>query len=121
MAGEHVSSVALVIDDEPFARLFAVQVFLDHGFTVLEASDAEEGLQVLDRNDDVSVVFTDINMPGEMNGLGLVRRLGAERPDLALILTSGQTAPSEAEAARTRFVAKPYSAHALLAAIQGVS
>lgn len=113
------ASVALVIDDEPFAWLFAVQVLLDDGFTILEAGSAEEGLALLDRNDDISVVVTDISMPGLMNGLDLAHVLREQQPDIAIILTSGHAQPVGSDAPLcTPFVAKPYSASMLLAAIQ---
>jgi CheY-like chemotaxis protein len=111
--------VVLVVDDEVFARLFAVQIFLDEGFTVLEAADAEEGLEVLDGNDDVGLLFTDISMPGDMDGLGLVARVRSERPDVCLVATSGRVEPHVAELPQGgRFLAKPYTAHALMSTIR---
>jgi CheY-like chemotaxis protein len=108
----------LVVDDEVFARLFAVQIFLDQGYTVLEAGSAEEGLDVLDRNDDVDVLFTDISMPGEMDGLQLVRHVQAGHPHIAFVVTSGHGAPSDALLPKgSLFLAKPYTAHALMTAI----
>jgi len=114
--------IVLVVDDEVFARLFAVQIFLDEGFTVLEAADAEEGLEVLESNDDVGLLFTDISMPGEMDGLGLIARVRAERPDLSVVATSGQVVPEEELLPfGARFLPKPYTAHALMTAIRAVS
>ena len=114
--------IVLVVDDEVFARLFAVQIFLDEGFTVLEASDAEEGLEVLESNDDVGLLFTDISMPGEMDGLDLIARVRHERPDLSFVATSGQVMPAdELLPLGARFLPKPYTAHALMTAIREVS
>jgi CheY-like chemotaxis protein len=111
--------IVLVVDDEVFARLFAVQVFLDEGFTVLEAADAEEGLDILDANDDVGLLFTDISMPGAMDGLDLIARVGIERPAIAVVATSGQVVPSEELLpGRARFLPKPYTAHALMTTIR---
>lgn len=118
MAPNSNSKVVLVVDDEIFARLFAVQIFLDQGYTVLEAGCAEQGLEVLDRNDDVDVLFTDISMPGEMDGLELVRQVQAEHPNIAFLVTSGQAEPSEHRLpGSSRFLAKPYTAHGLMTAI----
>jgi CheY-like chemotaxis protein len=112
------SKVVLVVDDEMFARLFAVQIFLDLGFTVLEAGSAEEGLDVLDRNDDVDLLFTDISMPGDMDGLGLVRHVRSVSPDIALLVTSGHAEPpADLLPLGSLFLAKPYTAHALTSAI----
>lgn len=108
------SEVVLVVDDEPFARLFAVQVFLDDGYTVLEASDAAEALDVLDANDDVSLLFTDINMPGELDGLGLIECVHHSRPEIRIVATSGHAAPAAGRMpAHAAFSRKPYMVHTL--------
>jgi CheY-like chemotaxis protein len=118
VAPDSNSKVVLVVDDEMFARLFAVQIFLDLGFTVLEAGSAEEGLDILDRNDDVDLLFTDISMPGEMDGLALVRHVRAEHAHIALLVTSGHVEPSGGLLAEgALFLAKPYTAHALTQSI----
>ena len=114
--------IVLVVDDEVFARLFAVQIFLDEGFTVLEAADAEEGLEVLEANDDVGLLFTDISMPGKMDGLDLIARVRAERPDLSFVATSGRVLPAEELLPLgARFLPKPYTAHALMTMIRELS
>lgn len=110
--------VALVVDDEAFARLLALQILLDEGFAVLEAGDAAEGLEMLDRNDDVALLFTDISMPGEMDGIGLAERVAKERPEIGLLLTSGHATPADAIPAEAVFLPKPYSAHGLVEAIR---
>ena len=118
-AGAGRDKVALVIDDEVFARLFAIQILLDEGFTILEAEDASEGMEVLVRNDDVSLVFTDITMPGEMDGLALARAVRDHRPDVAVIVTSGVSEPNEGELpAGGKFLPKPYTAHSLMSMIR---
>jgi CheY-like chemotaxis protein len=112
-------NIVLVVDDEVFARLFAVQIFLDEGFTVLEAADAEEGLEMLESNDDVGLLFTDISMPGEMDGLDLIARVRLERPGISFVATSGQVLPAgEQLPLGARFLPKPYTAHALMTAIR---
>ncbi len=111
--------VALVVDDEAFARLFAVQILLDQGYIVLEAADAEEGLDMLQSEHDVSVLFTDISMPGDLDGLDLVDRARHERPDLSLVVTSGHAPPPDHRLpSGACFIAKPYTAHALSEAIR---
>ncbi|HEY0446466.1 MAG TPA: response regulator [Allosphingosinicella sp.] len=114
-----LGKVALIVDDEVFARLFAAQILLDQGFIVLEAADAEEGLDVLERNDDVALLFTDISMPGEMDGIGLVSKVREDRPDVALLVTSGRVEPSAGDIpGGGRFLAKPYTAQSLMEAIR---
>jgi hypothetical protein len=111
--------VALVVDDESFARLFAVQVLLDLGFYVLEAADAAQGIEMLRDNEDVAIVFTDISMPGAMDGVDLARHIRAVRPDVGLLMTSGHAPPAEAQAdLPARFLAKPYTASILIDAVR---
>jgi CheY-like chemotaxis protein len=115
------SPVVLVVDDEVFARLCAVQIFLDQGFTVLEAVDADECLAVLERNDDVDLLFTDISMPGAMDGLALIDRVRAEHPDILFVATSGLAPPAgHAIGGGGRFLAKPYTAHALMSLVREI-
>ena len=115
------SCVILVVDDEAFARLFAVQVFLDEGFTVLEAADAAEGLEMLDCNDDVRLLFTDISMPGDLDGLDLVRHVRATRPEIAVLVTSGHDPVARDSGLHgAPFLPKPYTAHALMGSIRSL-
>jgi two-component system, response regulator PdtaR len=110
--------VVLIVDDEVFARLFAVQIFLDLGYTVLEAEDARQALAVLDRNDDVGLLFTDINMPGDMDGVGLIQHIRDQHPQIRCIATSGRSKPEpDAVSEPVRFLAKPYTALHLTEAI----
>lgn len=112
------NKVALVVDDEAFARLIAVQVFLDREFTVLEAADVAEALDVLDCNDDISLLLTDITMPGQLDGLDLIDHVRDSRPDIAIIVTSGQTQPTAGRIpAEAPFLPKPYMVHCLDEAI----
>jgi CheY-like chemotaxis protein len=62
-------NVVLVVDDEPLIRMNAAAMLEDAGFGVLEAADADDALAVLDNHPEIGVLFTDINMPGSMDGL----------------------------------------------------
>ena len=107
------TKVALIVDDELFARLMALQILLEDDYCVLEASDAAEALETLERNDDVSLLITDISMPGEMDGLDLARTVRWQRPHVATVLTSGFARPVKDAVPGASFLAKPYTAHAL--------
>jgi CheY-like chemotaxis protein len=112
-------NVALVVEDEVFARLYAVQILLDEGFTVLEAEDAAEGLKVLNQNNAVDILFTDISMPGEMDGLALINKAREIRPNISLLVTSGHMQAGEGDVGPgAKFLPKPYTAHALMRAIR---
>ena len=114
--------VALVVDDEHFARLFAVQVLLDQGFTVLEASSAAEALEVLRDNPDTGLVLTDVGMPGAEDGLALAEEVRRSRPRLPLIITSGLAPVRQlSDGQPVAFLAKPSTALALIEAVAEVT
>lgn len=73
-----VPPVVLVVQDEGFVRMVAVDILLDEGFMVLEVATADEAWPLLERRSDIDVLFTDVNMPGHMDGLTLAARV-AER------------------------------------------
>jgi CheY-like chemotaxis protein len=111
--------VALVVDDEPFARLSAVQVLVDQAYLVLEAADADEALALLDRNDDVSLVVTDISMPGQMDGLSMARHLRRQDAKLALVVATGRSLTEASDLPQAvQYLLKPYAAHALLHSVR---
>jgi len=101
--------VVLVVDDEPIIRMNALDMLTDAGFDVLEAVDAAEALAVLARHPEIGVLFTDVNMPGAMDGLDLARRVHELRPDVHLIVTSGKVRPTLEEMPDDgTFIGKPY-------------
>ena len=111
----------LVVDDEAILRMNAVDILNDAGFATCEAGGAEEAMAKLESQPEITVLFTDINMPGPYDGLELARRVHARRPDIQLIITSGRRAPAAAEMPdEGRFLTKPYDAEMLAAMINGV-
>ena len=104
-----LSAVVLVVDDEPLIRMYARAVLEDAGFAVIEAGNAEEALARLDDRPEISVLFTDINMPGRFDGLELARRVHERRGDVQLIITSGRERPAADQIPDSgAFIAKPY-------------
>lgn len=103
-------SVILVVDDDPLVRVHSNLALEDAGFEVLEASNAADALTKLEERPDIAALFTDIRMPGKLNGVDLANAVHAQRPDIAILVTSGADDGSSAalpEAAR--FVRKPYT------------
>lgn len=92
MSGPHTGSpsVVLVVEDEDLVRVMAVDMLEDAGLTVVEAVCAEEAWTVLQSRSDIDVLFTDIEMPGAMNGFALPNRVAERRPYVRLVLTSGR-------------------------------
>jgi CheY-like chemotaxis protein len=110
----------LVVEDEPLLRLMAVDIVQDAGFEALAATTADEALAILEaRADDVRLVFTDIQMPGSMDGLGLAHAVRDRWPPVELIVTSGHCHIEANELpVRGRFIPKPYDFHVLSQAFQ---
>ena len=109
----------LVVEDEMFVRIVAVDACTDSGLHPYEAGDAAEALDILQAHPEISLVFTDINMPGAMTGLDLIRQVHQDRPQMELIVTSGQQHVPECDLPdHGSFLAKPYRQGDLIALIR---
>lgn len=110
----------LVVEDEPFVRLLGVDFLESAGFVVLQASNADEALRVLESHPEVGVVFSDIEMPGALDGLELARRICKRWPEIGIVLTSGHQLRAEIIPRDGRFLPKPYVGTSLLREIKEV-
>jgi CheY-like chemotaxis protein len=111
--------VVLVVEDEPFILSDAVMMIQDAGFEAIEANSADEAIDILNARSDIRVVFTDIEMPGSMDGLKLARVVREKWPPVVLIVTSGKRNLANTDLpARGRFVGKPYDARQVTDAIR---
>ena len=79
----------LVVEDDVLVRMVVAAYLRECGFNVVEAGDAREAIRVLETDTQVDIVFSDVNMPGDMDGFGLAQWVRRERPGLKIILTSG--------------------------------
>lgn len=101
--------VVLVVEDDALIRMNAADMIRDMGFEVIEAADADEAISLLESTSKISVVFTDIQMPGSMDGLRLAAVVKKRWPPVALLVTSGQFRPKGGEMPEnTHFLPKPY-------------
>lgn len=101
--------VVLVVDDEALVRLNATEMLHDAGCRTYEAGEAAEALTMIADHPEITVLFTDINMPGEADGLVLAGQVHGTRPDIQLILTSGRERPAPADIPNDgQFIPKPY-------------
>lgn len=96
----------LVVDDELFVRMMAVDAIIDAGYQALEAGDADEALEILETHS-VDVVFTDIKMPGSIDGLALAGLVQQRWPHIHVIVTSGHMTLPDLPC-DTVFLQKPY-------------
>ncbi len=110
MGGPQPIKVLLVEDDVLIISLVADEL-RDFGFEVCEASTAEAALACLSQEPGIDVLFTDINLPGDVDGKGLAVRARAMRPELPIVYASGRYAGCGVDGmvSRSLFVAKPYS------------
>jgi CheY-like chemotaxis protein len=107
---ESKRSVVLIVEDELLLRLNAVDMIEAAGFDVVEAANADEAIAILERRFDITVVFTDIQMPGSMDGLKLARAVRGRWPPIKILATSGHVSVSQDDLPEGgRFVSKPYS------------
>lgn len=103
-------SVILVVDDDPLVRVHSQFALEDAGFEVVEAGNAADALERLDERPDIAALFTDIRMPGALDGVGLAKAVHARRPDISILVTSGANDGSElALPDAAQFVRKPYT------------
>jgi two-component system, response regulator PdtaR len=101
--------VVLLVEDEVLVRLFGADILEAAGFDVIEAANADEALRTLEARDDVQVLFTDIHMPGSLDGLELARCVHERWPDIELLIASGRSQVDPDEIPDNgRFVTKPY-------------
>ena len=111
--------VILVVEDELLIRLMAVELVEAAGFEALSAANADEAIAILESRDDVRLVFTDVQMPGSMDGLRLAHAVRDRWPPVELIVTSGHRhVRADDLPDRGRFFAKPYNVTALSQAFQ---
>ena len=102
--------VVLVVEDEPLVRMTAADELDEAGFLVLEAKNADEAIAVLEAHaDEVQVLFTDVDMPGSMNGMDLAEQVYRRWPHVLLLISSGDARPHPDEIPdHGHFLPKPY-------------
>src|SRR3984893_6998477 len=109
----------LVVEDEMLLRMRAVDIVEDAGFTPIEAVNADEALAILESRSDVDLLFTDIQMPGSMDGLKLAHAVHARWPSIKIILVSGKLTPTDSERPTdSRFFGKPLEVSQMIAEMQ---
>jgi CheY-like chemotaxis protein len=113
--------LVLVVEDELLVRLNAVSILEDAGFDTLQAGCADEAIALLESRKDITVVFTDIHMPGSMDGMRLAHAIRHRWPPVELILTSGLVQVREEDLPeRGHFLSKPYDGSRLIDKVQSL-
>jgi DNA-binding NtrC family response regulator len=115
----HIPALVLVVEDEMMLRMLAVDMVVDAGYTPLEALNAAEAIAILESRSDVVLMCTDIQMPGQMDGMGLAHAVHDRWPTIEIIVVSGQLNLSELDLPpRSRFFSKPLNAGELIAGMR---
>ena len=126
VAGEPVPApppTVLVVEDDVLVRTVVAAYLRECGFEVVEAGSADEAIRVIEAGLQIDVVFSDVNMPGSLDGFGLAQWLRRERPGLKIILTSGaaRTAKEAGDLCESGpILAKPYDHADLLRQIRAL-
>lgn len=111
--------VILIVEDDFLIRSHAAQIIEETEFDVVEASDADEAIAILEARSDITVLFTDIQMPGSMDGLKLAAAVNGRWPPIKIVATSGlvHLRPDDLPEGG-RFLPKPYDSSQLTATLR---
>jgi DNA-binding NtrC family response regulator len=105
---------ALVVEDDALVRFDLAQTLEEEGYETFEAADAAEAIAVLEENSNIRIVFTDIQMPGTMDGLALSHYVRKRWPPTIIVVSSGRCSPSKEEMpSGAFFMGKPYAPQVL--------
>jgi CheY-like chemotaxis protein len=116
-----IPAVVLVVEDEMLLRMRAVDMVEDAGYTSVEAVDADAAFAILESRSDIALLFTDIQMPGSMDGLGLAHSVHDRWPPIKIILVSGQLKLANLDIpAGSRVFGKPLEAKVMIAQMQSM-
>ena len=111
----------LVVEDEMVLRMRAIDIVEDAGFNPVEAVNADQAISILESRSDISLLFTDIQMPGSIDGLRLAHAVHERWPSVKIILVSGQVKPSETERPEgSRFLGKPLGVEQMITELQAM-
>jgi len=111
--------VVLVVEDEMLLRMRAVDMVEDAGYTSVEAVDADEAVTILETRSDIALLFTDVQMPGSMDGLRLAHVVHKRWPPIKIILVSGALKLAKSDIpVDSRFFGKPLDAKEMIAEMQ---
>jgi len=111
--------VVLIVEDEFLVRIDTTKTVEAAGFEAVEAGNADEAIAILKARDDIHLIFTDIHMPGSMDGLKLAHFVRNRWPPVKIIATSGHARITESDLPDgARFLQKPYTATEITSALR---
>lgn len=112
----------LVVEDEPLLRMDAIDLIEEAGFKTYEASSADAAMDVIRDHDDIGILFTDIDMPGSMDGLELASCVREEWPAVTILIASGVVGIGEGQLPEgAKFFSKPYTTGQIIREMQNIA
>lgn len=112
----------LIVEDEVYVRITTAAAIADAGMSFYEAGDVDEALAAMEAFPDIDVLFTDIDMPGELDGLALAAKVSVRWPHVRIIVTSGAANANVADLPQTSiFLAKPYRMSDLMTSLNDIA
>jgi CheY-like chemotaxis protein len=121
--GAQPPATVLVVDDDELVREAAAMFLANEGYRVIEVGSADEAVTVLDGGGQVDVVFTDLRMPGRLDGIGLARWVRDHHPGTRVLITSGYTSGAQqvVEVSNGPLIPKPYQPAAVVRLVQALT
>lgn len=114
----NLKAAVLVVEDEALIRLAALDLVESAGYEALEATNADEAIRILEARADIRVVFTDVDMPGTMDGVKLAHFVRDRWPPIRILVASGMKIVAESQLPTgSRFFSKPYENDSILSAL----
>lgn len=111
----------LVVEDDAILRLHALDIVEEAGFPAIEAKNADEAIAILESRTDIALLFTDINMPGSMDGVKLAHAVRNRWPPIKIVVVSGHVQVDESELpSKSRFFGKPFEAEKMIAELRNL-
>ena len=115
VVGQPGQACILVVEDELLIRCLISEIMRDAGYTVIEAANGDEALEIVRSDISLDLVFSDVKMPGSVDGLGLLEAVKRSRPQIPVLITSGHCDPTLAlDGGAAHFVRKPYDLNAVV-------
>lgn len=119
VVGQPGQACILIVEDELLIRYMIAEIMRDAGYSVIEAVNADEALDIIQSGVHLDLVFSDVKMPGSLDGLGLLNSIKSTEPDLPVLITSGHCDPALAlNGGAAQFVRKPYDFDTVLALVR---
>jgi CheY-like chemotaxis protein len=113
--------VVLIVEDEPLLRIHTADIVEEAGFIAVEAGNADEAVRILESRDDIMLLFTDVQMPGTMDGLKLAHAVRNRWPPIKIVIVSGHLQVAQNDMPDdSRFFGKPFETTKMISELRAL-